>query len=923
MSKPVPVIAVLLGALSALVAGPAGSCRAAETYELDNGMTVILKEQHGAPMVSSIVFVRSGSKYESRFENGITYFLEHLLFDGTATLAREQLDASIGDLGGYINAFTRKELTAYLVLLPKQYIEYGMTVQADMLFNSVFPEAELAKERKVVVEEIRRDADAPGAAAEAFFTDRAYAGTDYARPVLGYPAFIENIPRAAVIDYWRRYYIPRRMTLLVIGDFEPAAMKKTVANVFGRFTNPASAADSAASASPAPAPVLEGQTIYDTAAQVPSTYLNLSLAAPPIGSAEYYAMDLLARYLAMDAVSPLMVALKGGAEPLATEASVSLVPYEEFSRLEISVITEHPERRDSIITVIFANLAAMARHAADPGSIAGLQTSVQTDDIYSEAKLHYYGFMIAPYLMTAGWDFVQTYAEKMAAVTWADCNAAADRWLARPAYIGTVVRPATDSAAAPYRPEEMSADEVLAHFAEATFPEHELVAGHTITYPPTDSISFTLTDRASYRREQLPNGMTVIVKTVPDNEVFALMVLGRNRSANEPPGRAGITEFVNRCLERGTATRSAKELADALAGIGAQVTLYDNPWIPYDDRYTARAFSFLKFETIEAFARKGFALFSEVAFSPAFDSAEVENVRQAMIGVLRRQGTSPREAARDLFYTTLFEGSAYARPIMGDFESLNAITVDDLRAHHRRIYAPENTIIAVVTSRPADEILGWFAEGPGRFAPTGFVSAVPAPPQPVRQIIAAQVPLEKEQVAIYLGGPTPGAESPDALALEMAAGILSNRLYLNLREKQGLAYSVGAGADADRGFGWCYASMQTGVDNYRQAVGGILLEMDKLRYDGPLASEVRRARNEIWGRLMSAKLSAINQAFYLAVDEFLGRPLPYDRTLLDRLGAIDREGVRRVAAQYFRTDAYVIATAGRTPAETAPPAPGE
>ena len=83
-----------------------------ESYKLENGMTVILKEVHTSPMISSMVFVKSGSKYESKFENGITHFLEHLLFDGTATLTREELDASIDDLGGYINAFTRKELTS-------------------------------------------------------------------------------------------------------------------------------------------------------------------------------------------------------------------------------------------------------------------------------------------------------------------------------------------------------------------------------------------------------------------------------------------------------------------------------------------------------------------------------------------------------------------------------------------------------------------------------------------------------------------------------------------------------------------------------------------------------------------------------------------------------------------------------------------
>jgi len=914
-NQTITVVAILCSVI--LFVALASTAVAAERFQLDNGMTVVLKENHGSPMVSSILFVRSGSKYETRFENGITHYLEHLLFNGTANLNREELDHSISDLGGYINAFTRKELTAYLVLLPKQYIDYGMTVQADMLFNSVFPDAELAKERKVVIEEMKRDADAAGSAADAFYVSHAFDGTDYNRPVLGYESFIENIPKEAVIDYWRRYYIPRNMTLLVIGDFDAADMKQQVTSIFGQFKNASTSADTTAAPEPveAAAPFLSpvGQQRFDTVAEVTSTYVNFSIAAPHIGSDEYLAMDLLARYLDMDDVSPLMTALKGGAEPLATEASVSLMPYAEFSRLEISAITDKAENRDSIAAVILSQLQGIASHPADPRSIEGIKTSVRADDIYNSAKLHYYGFMISPYIMTGGWDFIENYAENIKAVDWSDCTAAAGDWLAAPNYVATVVRPAEGEAAEWYRPHTESADDVIAHFDSTSVPQYELFAGHDLEFPPTDSISFELVDQAVYHREDLANGLTVIVKSVPGNDVFAMMVLGKNRTANEPEDKAGITDFVNRCLEKGTVTRSARDLADDLAGIGAQVTLYDNPWIPYDDRYTTRQFSFMKFETIDEFAPRGFGLFSEMLLSPAFDSVEVENVRRSMIGVLRRQADSPRNVSRDLFYATLFEGTPFAQPIMGTPSTIASITADELRAHHRAFYSPENMIVAITTGRSVEDVMAWIKAGPARLAATGFVTGTQPVPVPPQRITAAQIPLKKEQVNMYLGSPLPGATNPDAVPLSIATSILSGRLYTNLREKKGLAYSVGAGASFDRQFGWYYCSMGTGAENYKEAVGGILLEIQKLQFDGPLRTEIDRARNRIWGRLMSAKLSAINQAYYLAVDEFLGRPLQYDQQLLTQLGGVTRETVRRVASQFFSTDAYVLATAGVIP----------
>ncbi len=917
----------LSAAIVALAVGVTSVAYAAsESYHLENGMQVILKENHNSPMVASMVFVKSGSKYESRYENGITHFLEHLLFDGTANLSREEIDGSIRDLGGYINAFTRKELTAYFVLLPKQYIDYGMAVQADMLFNSIIPESELPKERKVVIEEIKRGNDAPGAAAEAFFIQHAYAGTPYARPVLGYQAFIENIPRAAIVAYWKKYYIPSNMTLLVIGDFRTDSMKTMVSEIMGQFSYLSSEVDTTSSPSDTGKGVghaemagseiingdpLNGQLRFDTLANVNSVYINFSFKAPPHTDPDYLPFDLMANYLALDAVSPLKKALTTGADPMADEVSVNLVTYEEFSRLEISVVTSKREAREYIVSTVLDQMQEMQNLMADPEAIAGIKTSVKTEHIYNADKLHYYGFIISPMIFTTGWDFIQEYPELLAAVGWSACQKAARRWLSDPEYVLTLVGPMGDSDEPAYSPPTMSEREVTAYFTAATFPNYDLKSNHQMTFPPTDSVKFVWTDDAKYTREVLDNGLTVLIKSSPSSRVFAINVLGKDRSAMEPEGLTGITDFVNRCLERGTLTRDAEQLSRALAGIGANVTLYDNPWIPYDDRYTTRRFSFVKFETIDEFARTGAGLLYDMLMYPAFDSSEVENVRQNMLGILARQSESPRDVAGNLWYATAFANGPYAKPIMGTPETVTAIRIADLRDYHRRYYAPNNIILSVSSSRPASEVLGWLRETFGRIQPVEFEKPEIPEPEPITGIEKAHEDLEKEQIYLYLGGMLPSANSPDAAALQVATAILSDRLYLNLREKEGLAYSVGAGAVLDRSFGWYYAAMGTGSENYQKALDGIVLQILKLKLDGPTPDEVKKARNQIWGRLMSAKLSRINQAYYLGIDEYLGREIDYDPEFLAELAAVDVQAVRRVAAVYFNDGAYVLATAGK------------
>jgi predicted Zn-dependent peptidase len=607
-----------------------------------------------------------------------------------------------------------------------------------------------------------------------------------------------------------------------------------------------------------------------------------------------------------------MHALKNGTEPLATEVSVSLATWSEFSRLDISVITERTEMRDSIVQTVLGTLSRIVAHPADSADLRGIKTSTRCDAIYNAERLHYYGFMLAPMMMSAGWDWIQRYPDRLDSVAWEQCQAVAGKWLAEPNYVVTVVTPA-DSAAVPYKPASLDSAEVVGYFSGAQIPTHDLSKGLKLTYPQTDSVSFDLVDKAVYRREVLDNGLTVLVKSSRDSRVFAVNILGKNRSASERDDQAGITDFVNRCLAKGTLTRNAQQLTRDLSAIGASLTLNDNPWIPYDDHYTSHSYSFIKFETIEPYADSGFALLSDIVMHPAFDTAEIENVRREMMGILGRSATSPSETARNLYYSKLFEGHPYGKAMMGSLQTIGSITAADLINHRRSFYSPGNMILSIVTSRDTAVVMNWVRQTFGTMPKTDSVLAASTAELPPHTSGVVHTEMPKEQVAIQAGGRLPGATSAESLDLQVATSVLSSRLSDILREKQGLAYSTGAGAEFTRDFGWYYVSIATGSENYQTALDGLTLQTEKLAFDGPQWFEVKSARNQIWGRLMSAKLSRINQAYYLGVDEFMGRTTGYDRQLLQDLMKVTPETVRRAAEKYFRPDLWVVASAGKKP----------
>jgi zinc protease len=837
------------------------------TYTMSNGMEVILKENHSSPMISSVVFVRSGAKYESDFNNGVTHFLEHLLFDGTATRTQKEISDRIENLGGYINAFTRKELTAYMSLIPKEHIAEALDIQQDMLFNSIFPTEQFPKERKIVIEEIHKDNDNPEYVSELFHDRWAYRGSPYARPVLGFENLISTIPREQVIDYYHEFYQPNNMIVLAIGDFETPAMRDLLEDTFGQHP-----------AKPIPprpkiqVPPVDSRIVKRTEADIGETHVDVHFRLPAYTDPSYYAMTLLTEILNERALSPLQARLTGGETPLASRVSASLETQEEFSALKISAIADDPEKADAIIEEIESIMRGLPQLDVPAADLEGIITRLKVEDIFLREKLHYYAIMRAPMLVVTGYDFMDELPTRLEQVRLTDIQQAAAEFLTGDKYVATIVTPKTAT-------------------------EKETVMAETAR-------------RSDYVRRTLDNGLTVIVKSNPDSRVFAINLLGKNRSACEPEGLIGISDFVNRMLTHGTATRSADDISRALNVIGAELTTNDNPYIPYDDRYTTPQYTFVKFATIDEYANQGAALLAEMIGQSVFPEEEVAKVQREVMGILGMSAGSNREACRRLFRASLFGDGPYARPVMGSHESVMRFTSENLRQHLHTLYAPENTILTCVTNLSTDTAVALLERTFGRIpqgTPPQVSIARPAAPQ---GLVVRHEPMEKEQVYIYLGGPLPGASDANVPAIQVATEILSTRLAGELREKQGLAYSVGASVHFDREFGWHLCVMGTGKDNYPQAKDGILAEIRRLREELPTDEEVEIAQNSIWGSTLMRQLSRVNQAYYMGVYEYLGLGYDYAESIAGRIRAVRAADVQRVARTYFDTENYILATAG-------------
>ncbi len=189
---------------------------------LDNGLTVIVKEVHTTPIVAVYFWTRTGSVNESPRLNGISHFFEHMFFKGTVERGVGEMDRAIKELGGYNNAFTGSEYTAYYVVVPSQNFATAFDVLYDATVNSVFDPEEVDRERNVIKEEIKRKEDSPGGKISDMFTEEIFRGSPYQMPILGTDESLDNIGREDFLADLETFYCPNNMVLAIVGDIDEA-----------------------------------------------------------------------------------------------------------------------------------------------------------------------------------------------------------------------------------------------------------------------------------------------------------------------------------------------------------------------------------------------------------------------------------------------------------------------------------------------------------------------------------------------------------------------------------------------------------------------------------------------------------------------------------------------------------------------------
>ncbi len=414
-----------------------GSLSAADwqVTTLDNDLKVMILENHQVPQVSISTTVKVGAKNETAFFGGATHLLEHLiLFRGTEEMTGEELGDAMKRHGAYFNGYTSSDWTDFVISLPKENLDFALKIHADMLFRSNFPSEAMDEERGAVLEEISISEDNPFNKAYMSSLEALYGDHPYGGSVLGTKERVRNVPRDSVYAYYKRYYAPNNMTMVIVGDIDAAATLELVKKHFGGFPKGAAATDRYV----AP-PQRDKITEIDIKKDVGQAYLLMSTLGPKVESPDQFPLDIMATLLGGGESSRLWMKLK---DELGMVYSTSFAFYtSKYEGVMFAFATLDPGRIDEAEAVINEVLNDVKSNGFTESELRKAKNSLKTGHYLSMERGLDYADKYAQYDSHIGYHFVDAYPDNIERVTLAELNATANKYLDTDTYVKTTVTP--------------------------------------------------------------------------------------------------------------------------------------------------------------------------------------------------------------------------------------------------------------------------------------------------------------------------------------------------------------------------------------------------------------------------------------------------------------------------------------------------
>ncbi|MGI9076606.1 MAG: M16 family metallopeptidase [Gemmatimonadaceae bacterium] len=842
---------------------------------LANGLTVLIRRDDSAPVVAIVTYVKAGYFDESDSEVGMAHVVEHMFFKGTERRGVGEISKETKAAGGYLNAGTIYDHTSYYTVLPASSLSRGLEIQADAYTNSLIDSEELRRELEVIIQEVKRKEDSPGAVAIESLYELMHASHRMRRWRMGREDQLRTFTRTGVHGFYRRYYQPGNTILALVGDFDPDSAQSEVERLYGSLPNSGLTRDRG--------PVEQGHSNFryrEMRGDIAQTQIAIGWRTPHSMHPDTPLLDLAGTVLGGGRASRLYRAVRE--RKLA--ASVSAFNYTPSDTGVFVVHTEGPPE----------NAAGAVRGAWD--QVRDLrQCGVERDELWrarrifesrwvkrletAEGQANY----LAEWEAEGDWTLADRYLERVLTAAQSLVSEAIARYLDPNRASVVAYRPegapvlAGDSGGmlrllATQKPDPLP----------VPTPRIAAISGSMSASPSPEGIEGRV---YIYRTS---GGVPILVRKKAGAPLVHVGVYALGGAIDEVPGNAGLTTLLTRSAIKGTKHRAATQIAEDAELLGGSINAHTG----------SESFGWsISVPSIHMDA--ALDLLADAVQHATIPDAAFETERAVALADLQMLSDDMYRFPMRLMMQAAFAGHPYGVPATGTEFSLKSVSADEVRAWHRTRVMESPAVIAVVGDVDPDEAASMAA----RSFP--LLRHVPSRDAPLAQwpriTVSHQDQREKSQTAIALAFPAPARGDIGRYAARLIAGVasgLGGRFFDELRDRRSLAYSVQAFTTERRAAGMFVAYIATSPDKEALAREGLLREFSRLRAEPVSDAELSRAQEHAIGTY------AIHQSSGAAVlgdlvDAWLFGKLSELEEHAARIRAVTAVQMLEIAERYF------------------------
>lgn len=835
-----------------------------------NGLTIVCEHVPTAPVVALQAWVGVGSADETPREAGLAHLHEHMLFKGTKRRGVGEVAREIEASGGEVNAWTSFDQTVYHVTMASDFFDAGLDVLSDMVQHSVFNADELAREKEVVLEEIRRGEDQPGRRLSQRLFSTSFRKHAYRNPIIGTPESVRSFERKDVLAFFNKWYVPNNILFVVVGDVDPQRAARAVEKAFKsgkerKLRRPERVRDGAA----------RGARTFAELTDTGDTYLGLAWQAPELLNEDARALDVLAEILGGGDASRLSERVQEDKQLVSNVYAHCFTPKDPG----LFMVGANPYAGKDLeaVRAIADEMRRIRMDGVSDEELERAKLNLESESVYARQTVQGRARKWGAAVQAAGdLEFERRYLDKIRGITAEEVQKAAREYLAPERVNAGLVAP--DQGMSPTgkkRRQRELAQELKNIFSAEKAVRRASAAGK----------------KEGARLHKLSNGLRVVIEASDAVPLVGYRWAALGGSRAETKRTQGIHHFLSEMLVRGAGQRSAAQVRREAEQIAGMV-----------HGLAGRNTTGTSAQCLSRFWERGLELFADVTLNPTLPDDEMARVRAECYAALEREKDVPTQMLFNRMRRELYGTHPYGYRILGSRENIEHFDRQGLVRAHKRLLNPADMVLSVVGDVDPERVLARLEERFGRLkARKSQKKALRV--APLKKPRYAEILLDRQQAHLAMGFPGTRITAEDRHAMEVLNTILAGqggRLFTKLRDKLSLAYTVTSIAVEGLEPGLFATYIGTSPDKLQTAFDAMMSELELIRSKPPTKDEITRARRHLIASHAIDLQSPGARASTYTLNELYELGYRADKHYAKNITAVSARQVRDTAEQYLQ-----------------------